>query len=64
VNDDEKDVAYQLPFIHLLKGAATIPMLAVYYIYTGNRNVKGVNNTNVGTIHVTTGWGAHMWIDE
>jgi len=48
----------------LLKDAATIPLFPVHYIYAWNKKVKGVKNTNVGPVHVTTGWGANMWIDE
>ncbi len=48
----------------LLRDAITIPMFVVHNIYAWNKKLKGVKNTNVGTIQVTTGWGANMWIDE
>ncbi|MBW2030198.1 MAG: hypothetical protein JRJ03_12050 [Deltaproteobacteria bacterium] len=48
----------------LVRDAATIPMFAVHFIYAWNKRVKGVRNTNVGTIHVTTGWGANMWLED
>jgi oligopeptide transport system substrate-binding protein len=48
----------------LVKDAITIPMFVVHNIYAWNKKLKGVQNTNVGTIQVTTGWGANMWLDE
>ncbi|MBW2303445.1 MAG: ABC transporter substrate-binding protein [Deltaproteobacteria bacterium] len=49
----------------LLKDAVCVPLFPFHVIHAWHKDrVKGVINTDTGSVNVTTCWGANMWLEE